>query len=281
MCWPRAQLAGLLLLVAAALHAEEGYIVGAGLEGDSDGGLALAAMGEIGLGDKTWIAAAVARNANDVEFGADLETWYADLGIDHFRDPVGVDVGVAYWGDSDALDSTDWRASLYWRNDRFSIAGDYQYRDFSFLFPATDRFPGREVGFDANGVGFSTRYDISDSLSVGLSAMNYDYSVNLRLDRNRGLLQLLSFSRLSLINSLIDYRATATLGIDVDKRRWQLDIGTWKGEVDDSTSRSATVRLQNPLTDTTDIEFALGVDHSELYGNVTFFSVFLYFFGGG
>jgi hypothetical protein len=29
-----------------------------------------------------------------------------------------------------------------------------------------------------------------------------------------------------------------------------------------------------------DVEFSLGIDDSELYGNVTFFSVFLYFYGG-
>ncbi len=35
-----------------------------------------------------------------------------------------------------------------------------------------------------------------------------------------------------------------------------------------------------PMTDKTDIEFSLGYDRSELYGDVTFFSLFLYFYGG-
>jgi hypothetical protein len=35
-----------------------------------------------------------------------------------------------------------------------------------------------------------------------------------------------------------------------------------------------------PLSDRSDIEFGLGYDASDLYGNVTFFSLFLYFYGG-
>ena len=123
--------------------------------------------------------------------------------------------------------------------------------------------------------------DITDDVDLRLSGMDYDYSVDLRLDDNqRPLLELLVFSRLSLINSLIDYRAYATLRLDVGKRRWQVDVGTWKGEVDGGKTRSATVRFLNPLSETADIEFALGVDDSDLYDTVTIFSVFLYFYGG-
>ena len=270
----------LLLLLTSNVLAGEGFIVGGGLEADTEDGLALSAIGDFGLTEKTRLSGAVARNTADLQFQPDLDTWYADLGIDHWWDPVGIRVGLAYWGDTDALDSTDVRTSLYWRAEDFSIAGDYEYRDFSFQLPATDRFPGREIGFDASGIGLTARFDITDSVTIGLSGTDYDYSVNLKLDDNRGLLDLLSFSRLSLINSLIDYRVHATLGLDVGERHWQVDVGTWKGEVDGGTTRSATVRFLNPLSRTADIEFALGMDDSDLYGTVTIFSVFLYFYGG-
>ncbi|MBT8101542.1 MAG: hypothetical protein KJO95_01150 [Gammaproteobacteria bacterium] len=269
-----------LLLCANNALAIEGYIIGGGFEGDSADGLSASMIGELGLTEKTWISAAVARNSTDLRFREDLKTWFADIGIDHWWDPVGLRAGVSYWGDKDSLESMDWRASLYWRNDTFSIAGDYEAREFTFDLSTVDTFPARRGGFDADGVGLTTRFDVTDSVSVGLSGMNYNYDVNLRLDSRRGLLELLSFSRLSLINSLVDYRAYATLGIDVGKRRWQFDVGTWKGEVDGSTTRTATVRFLNPLGDAGDVEFSLGIDDSELYGNVTFFSVFLYFYGG-
>lgn len=280
MYWRKAHLWLLLFLLAEPVVAGEGYVIGAGIEGDSQEGIAASLIGELGLTNETWVSAAIARSTAESAFGLNLDTWYADLGIDHWWDPVGVRAGIAYWGDDDTLDSTDLRGSVYWRDDRFSIAGDYEYRDFKVVFPETDQFPGRSAGFGANGVGMSVRIDITDSVSFGLSGMDYDYDVNLKLDGNRPLLQLLSFSRLSLINSLVDYRASATLGLDAGKRHWQLDVGTWKGEVDGSITRTATFRLLNPLGDTSDIEFALGVDDSELYGNVTFFSVFLFFYGG-
>ena len=85
---------------------------------------------------------------------------------------------------------------------------------------------------------------------------------------------------MSLINSLVDYSAGASLGLDVGTRRWQFELGTWKGEVDGSVTNSATIRLLTPMGEKSDVEFGLGVDNSELYGSVTFLSVYLYFYGG-
>ncbi len=281
MSWRKSGSFLLMLLLAGRAAAGDGYILGAGLEGDSQDGVAVSLIGEFGVAEETWLSAAVARYSADSALRQELDTWYADLGIDHWWNPIGIRAGVAYWGDDDTLDSTDLRASAYWRNDRLSISGDYQYRDFDIVLPATDFFASRKVGFSADGIGLTTRVEITDTISFRLSGMDYDYDVNLRLDSNRPLLQLLTFSRLSLINSLVDYRATATLAIDAGKRRWNFDIGTWKGEVDGGSTRTATVRFLNPVSDRSDIEFALGIDDSELYGNVTFFSVFLFLYGGG
>ena len=209
-----------------------------------------------------------------------VDSWYSELEIDHLFDPVGVSLGVSYWGDSDTLDSRDWRGSVYWRGDKFQLAGEYEYRDFRFELPATNFFPGRVFRFDANGIGLTARIDLTENVSLGLQGRDYDYGANLRLDRNRGLLDLLAFSRLSLINSLVDYRVGASLGVDTGKRYWRFEAATWKGEADGGTTRSATLRLTTPMGDRGDIEFGLGVDNSDLYGSVTFLSVFLYFYGG-
>lgn len=269
-----------LLPLVGNVYAAEGYVLGAGVEGDTEDGLAVSVVGELGLTERTWLSAGLARNSAESEFRQNLDTWFADLGIDHWWKPVGIRAGIAYWGDNDTLDSTDLRTSLYWRGDSFSVAADFEHRDFDVLFPGNDQFQSREGSFAADGIGLSTRFDVSDSVSIGLSAIDYDYDVNLRLDSNRPLLQLLTFSRLSLINSLVDYRASASLGVDVGERNWRFDVATWKGEVDAATTKSATVRFLTPLSDRTDIEFSLGVDDSELYGNVTFFSVFVFFYGG-
>jgi len=267
-------------MLASRALASDGFIVGAGIEGDSSDGFAVAVLGELGITEKTWLSATLAQNTVDSAEGIDVDSVFGDIGLDHWFDPIGVRLGVSRWGDNDSLDSDDWRASLYWRADRFSIAADYQYRDFTFDLPAVDLFPQRTVSFDAAGVGATLRFDVGDSVDISLSGMDYDYDANLRLDRNRPLTDLLSFSRLSLITSLVDYRVNATLGVDAGDRRWHVNLGSWEGEADRSGTRSVTVSLLNPIGEKADVEFTLGFDDSELYGNVSFFSVFVFFYGG-
>jgi len=270
----------LLVSLCAPALAGEGFIIGGGIEGDTADGLAGGLIGEFGLTEKTWLSAAVARNTVDRPDSTGIDSWYGDIGIDHWFEPLGIRAGFSYWGDDDTLDSNDFRSSLYWRNERITISADYKYRDFEADLPANDFVGARSFSFDADGIGLTTRIKITDDVDFGLSGMDYDYSVNLRLADNRRLLDFLVFSRLSLINSLVDYRAFATLGVDVGKRRWELDVGRWQGEVDGGKTTSTTLRFLNPLGDTADVEFSLGFDDSELYGDVTFFSVFLYFYGG-
>lgn len=277
MCWHRVIP---WLLLAGNAFAGEGYIIALGIEADTADGLATAVSGDVGVTEKTWLSGTLARNTVDLPLGSSIDTWFASIGLDHYFDPLGIRIGAAYWGDSDVLKSNDVPAALYWRNDKASVSLNYIYRDFRFELPQTDFFPGRVFRFDSSGVGISGRVSLTDSMSLGVGGMDYDYSVNLRLDRNAGLLDLLSFSRFSLINSLVDYRVNAFFGIDVGRNYWEFDLGTWKGEVDGGTTTSATLRFLTPLGARNDIEFGLGVDDSDLYGTVTFFSVVLFFYGG-
>ena len=201
MCW-RSVLP--LLLLASRAFAGEGYVVGTGIEGDSNGGFSLAALGELGVTEETWVSATLAHYTVDSAEGIGADSWFADVGVDHWFDPIGIRLGLSRWGDNDSLDSDDWRASLYWRADRFAIAAEYEHRDFTFDLPAAGLFPRRTVDFDATGVGATLRFDVTDAVDIGFSGMDYDYGANLRLDRNRALTDLLSFSRLSLITTLVD-----------------------------------------------------------------------------
>lgn len=270
-----------LLLVVSNSAAAGDYVLGGGIEGDSEDGLAASLIADLALSEHTWLSGSVAHSSVDPPNLPSTDTWYGDLGIDHWFDPVGVRAGAAYWGDSDILDSNDWLASVYWRTDAISLSADYEYRDFSFSLPMTNMFPGRTLNFDANGFGLSARFNLTDDVSLSLSGMDYDYSDNLSLADNNRILDLLSFSRLSLINSLVDYSARATLGLNVGDQRWEFEAGTWKGEVDGGTTTTATIRFLTPLSEASDIEFGLGYDDSDLYGGVTFFSVYLYFYGAG
>ncbi|NQV86846.1 MAG: hypothetical protein HQ492_07195, partial [Woeseiaceae bacterium] len=155
--------ASVLTLFAAPVWAAEGYIVSIGVEADSEDAMAGSISGELGLAENTWLSGAVAKNSVDLPLGISVDTIYTDIGIDHWFDPVGLRATVAYWGDSDVLDSLDYRASLYWRDDRVSIAGDFEYRVFSFDIFRGDLRPGQDVRFHANGAGLTARFELNDA----------------------------------------------------------------------------------------------------------------------
>ena len=278
MYWSR--FAAILLLSGNCWAAGE-YVIAGGVEGDSADGLAVALFGDLAIGEETWLSGGAARSSVDLPIRDKLETWYADVGIDHFFDPVGVRLGLAYWGDNSVLDSTDVRASVYFRGGRGSLGFNYEFRDFELELPEFDFFRRRQVNFDANGFGLGARLDLWENVDIRLKGMSYDYSVNLRLDPNRDIVDLISVTRLSLINTLVDYRANISLGFDFGLKRLELEFAQWEGAVAGSRTNSYSLRFLAPIGRRNDIEFGLGYDDSENYGEVTVFSVFLYFYGAG
>ena len=270
----------LLLLAGNAIADDNGFLLGGGVEGDADGGIRGSMIAGLGISEDTWLSGGVSQSSVELPNRRDIDTLYADLELDHHFDPVGIRVGVSYWGDSDILDSNDWRASLYWRGDKVELSGEYEFRDFDFIVPSIDLDSVREFMFDADGIGLRARFDLSENVSMSLSGKSYDYSVDFVPDENRDVLSLFSVTRLSLINSLISDRAALGISIDQGLKRWEIDVATWGGEVDNSRTNSLTLRYLVPMSGKTDIEFGLGYDDSDLYGDVTFFSVFLYLYGG-
>jgi hypothetical protein len=276
MRWSKALL---LILLAGPAWALDGYILGGGVEADSAGGLAAVVLTDIGLSEKTRLSATLGKSSVELARGADLETTYGDIGLDYWFDPVGIRMEVAYWGDNDFLDSVDWRGALYWRNDKVTVSGNLEYRDFEFDIFGNDAVPGRNVRFHAKGAGLSARFQLTDALSLNVMGTDYRYNVNLDRGGNRDIMDFLSASRLSLINSLVSYRAGGGLDLDIGEQRWGLDYRTWKAEVDGSITHSATLNLITPIGQRGDVQFGLGVDHSESYGSITFFTIQLFFYG--
>ena len=269
-----------LLIVATTAAAADGFIIGGGAESDSDGGLSVALIGGAGLGEGTWLSAGLAKSSVELDSGRELETLYADLELDHYFDPIGIRIGAAYWGDSDVLESDDLRASMYYSNDTVTVSFDYEFRDFDFIIPSTDSLVTRRVRFDADGFGASARFKIGENKSVRLRGIKYDYSLPFRPVDNVDAARLISVTRLSLVNSLVDHRASLSLSIDQGLKNWDIELSTWENILDESRTRSLTVRYLMPMTDRTDIELGVGYDDSELYGDVTFFSLHLFFYGG-
>jgi len=251
------------------------------VQADSADGIAGVVLGDLAVGEKTWLSAGIARSSVELPVRDELETWYGDVGLDHYFDPAGVRLGLAYWGDNSVLDSTDARASLYVRGSSGSLSFDYEFRDLELELPEFDFIRRRQVNFDAHGYGLGARLDLTDNVDVRFRGMSYDYSVNLRLDPNRDIVNLISVTRLSLLNTLVDYRASLSFGIDFGLKRLEFEAGQWRGAVEGSITNSYSARFLVPISRRNDIEFELGFDESENYGEVTVFSVLLYFYGGG
>ncbi len=269
----------LFVLVGNPAFAAEGFMLGGGAESDSDGGLSGALIGSVGFTEKTWLSAGYAQSSVDLISGRELETRYADIELDHHFDPIGIRIGAAYWGDSDVLESNDLRFDGYYRNENATVSFEYEYRDFDFIIPDTDFLTSRRVMFDADGFGMSLRFKTSENTSIRLRGMKYDYSVPFRPVENVDAARLISVTRLSLINTLVDHRAGISLSIDQGLKNWDIDLATWENILDQSRTRSLTVRYLFPMTDQTDLELGVGYDDSELYGDVTFFSLYLFFYG--
>lgn len=272
----------LLYALAAPAIADPGdFVIGAGVEGDSEDGLAFSLLGDVAVADHTWLSASISESGVDDATRRTVDYLYADLGIDHYFDPVGVRVAVSYWGNSDLLDSVDVRGSIYSRGESTYLSIDAERRDFEFTVPARDTLPIVDIGFDATGLGLSGRVDVSDNVSLRGGGMSYEYSRDFRFGDATRLTDLLTFSRLSVLTSLVDWRASAGIDVDIGLRQLSFNVSRWQGIVDRSDNVGATITLLTPLTRRTDLELALGYDDSDLYGNVTFLSAYLYFYGGG
>jgi len=256
-----------------------GYVLGLGAAADSEDGRAISAFGDFGIGENTWLSGTFGSTETNGIAGG-FSTTFADIGIDHYFNPVGIRISGAHWGDPDILDSDDVRASLYYRDDIASFSADYERRNFDFVFRSLLLDERRQAEFHADGWGLTSRIQFSDRITVRLSGMHYGYSRDIRIQPEIDVLRFLSASRLSLINSLIDYRINAGMEFRFGLRSIDVSAGSWKTAVDQSKVDSYTIGFLTPMSDRTDIEFRLSFDDSESFGNTTALTVYLYYFGG-
>jgi len=256
-----------------------GYVLGLGAAADTEDGRAISAFGDFGIGENTWLSGTFGSTETNGIAGG-FSTTFADVGIDHYFNPVGIRISGAHWGDPDILDSDDVRAALYYRDDIASFSADYERRNFDFVFRSLLLDERRKAEFHADGWGLTSRIQFSDRITVRLSGMHYGYSRDIRIQPEIDVLRFLSASRLSLINSLIDYRINAGMEFRFGLRSIDVSAGSWKTAVDQSKVDSYTIGFLTPMSDRTDIEFRLSFDDSESFGNTTALTVYLYYFGG-
>jgi len=272
--------------IAAALcfsgvaQAGSGYVLGVSGEADNAGGRALSAFVDFGVTETTWLSGAIARTETGGFLGG-LDTIYVDAAIEQQFGQFGVRLGAAYWGDTDILDSADFRASMFYRAKKGSLSFNYERRAFNFVFsPLLEPDRIRTVEFDANGFGASGSLQTTENSRIFASGMSYNYSQNIRLQPRIDTLRFLSSSRLSLMNSLIDYRISGGVEFQYGQRAVDLTFSSWQTAIDGGNVRSFSIGFLAPTGSASDLELRVAFDQSENFGNTLAFAISFYFFGG-
>ena len=274
----KAAAAIVLLSATSSLAAAEGYVLGIGVDGDTANGRAISAFGDFEVLDETWVS--LAGGTAKVEgLLKDRHTRFVDAAIDHWFDPLGLRIGGGYWGDPELLDSRDLNAAIYLKGEAGSLSLHYERRRFEFDLQS-DQLRGRTARFDADGWGLQGRLAVGERINIAAAGMTYDYSRNLRIEQDIDVLRFLTVSRLSMIRSLIDDEFSASIEFEFGLKSVDLTAGRWTTAVDGSRIDSYSIGFLTPLTDRTDIELRLAFDDSELFGETTALSVYLYYFGG-
>jgi hypothetical protein len=270
--------AALMPLARPVLADSNDVILGFGGETDTASGRAVAVFADLGVADRTWLSATIAGTRTG-GFAGGLQTLYADLGFDHWFDPIGFRIGGGYWGDDELLDSNDFRASVYFRNSKTMVSVDYEWRDFDFTI-VNDFLPAPRVfEFSSEGYELSTRFELSDAVSFSLGGMSYKYSRDINLQPNIDVLRRFSTSRLGLMNSLLDYRVTASIDRSFGPRSISLVLEQWQTAIDQGIVNSIGAGLLTPMGNLSDLEFRLSFDESDDFGSTLTLSAFFYFFG--
>ncbi|MBT8085212.1 MAG: hypothetical protein KJN72_08305 [Woeseia sp.] len=254
------------------------YVVGLGADADTEDSHAFAALGSLGIGESSWLSATVSRNVSRSGTG-NVETVYYDAGFDHHFDPLGVRFGIGYWGDADLLDSNDLRASLYWSVDKGSLSIDFERRAFDLTFRSPLLAQPRSVEFEADGIGFAARLQLSEVVSVLANGMRYDYSRNISLQPSVDVVRVFAVSRIGVTNSLLDERLSAGIEFAAGENVLDLRASSWRTAIFDDRVDSFSVGWLMPLTASSDLELRLSSDDADAFGRATQFSVFWYFYG--
>ena len=277
MSW-RSRLTGALAVSALSTGAfANPMLIGLGVEGDNADSRSYSAFADLGITENTWLSGAVATTNTD-RSPLNADTKFLELGIDHFFEPIGVRLSGSYWGDADLLESNDIRAAVYVRGERGSLSLDFQRRNFDLTIGALLLDQPRTVSFDATGWGFSASLPVGERVRLYANGMDYDYSRNLRIQPNVDRLRLFALSRLSIVNSLVDARASAGLEVSFGNRSVDFRVARWRTEVDQGDIDSIGIGFLTPVSDSADIEVRAAYDDSENFGGATVLSFFLYLY---
>jgi hypothetical protein len=236
-----------------------------------------------GVTEDTWLFFAAGRSNSPAE-RADISTKDLVAGVDHSFGWVGATFEIEKWGEKDAVESFDYRGSVYVYGDRFNVGVELERRDIDLSFSIVgprDRLVERTTGLTGDGTGIFFRADLTEWWRVYGSAREYDYSRNLTVLPRLDQFNLLSTSTLTLANSFLenDYR----LGFEWRAGRSLINLGFGRNRsaVDQSNLESVSASVLFPVSYRMDLELNVGRSSYDDFEPSVYGGVMLLIYGGG
>ncbi len=235
-----------------------------------------------GLDEQTWLFFAAGHSTSPPE-GADISTNDLLGGIDHSFGLFGITFEVEQWGRKGAVESFDYRGSVYLHGERFNVGLEREQREIDLTFSilnALDRSVSRATELLGEGTGIFFRADLTNWWRVYGSARKYDYSRDLAVLPRLDVFNFLSTSTLTLANSFLedDYR----IGFEwrAGTKLINLNFGRNRSAVDLSELESVSASILWPISYRMDLEFNIGRSSSEVFEPSFYGGVMLLIYGG-
>ena len=288
MCWSR-RLPAALLLLATLARAQPGTAVPGD---DLDWMLVLSAQTDadsyrgvlggvyLGLADATWLSLTLG-SSEAPETERDIRADLAIIGIEHDFGPIGLGLVAESWGDSDKLETRDWRGELFFGDDRYRFTLAYERKDIDIFFAGSPLVSDlRRANLEASGLGISGRLRLSPDWRIYGSWMEYDFPERVRLVPRADRLNLLSASTVTLAYSLEDYYASFGVERAFASTLLNIDLGRDRSAIDGARLTSLSGTVLWPVARRVDLEFTLGRSRTEGYGASVYGGLSILFYGG-
>jgi hypothetical protein len=270
-------IAGTAVAQAPVRDSGDDWVFGVAGQVDEASNDSLLATFNWGVTPSTWLSFAAGRSTSPADrANVDADTLVAS--VDHRFGTIGVALEIERWGDSAALETDDWRGSVYYAPERFRIGLAYEQRDIDVPFTLTGPLGARlsrTVQLSSDSVGLDVRVQLADRWQIYFGATEYDYDRDLAPLPRIALLNLLSASTLTLANSFIDYQRSLGVERELGAKLLTVTFMTDRSAIDGSNFETLDAALLFPIGRRMDLEVNIGHGRSDLasaglYGGLLF-----------
>ena len=243
---------------------------------DTESNDSLLATFNWGVTDATWLSFTAGRSSSpDDRASVDADMLVAS--VDHKFGRVGVALAIEQWGDEDALETSDWRGTVYYGPERYRIGLAYEHRDIDipFTIVGTARRKARAAPRSCRAMAsaIDVRVQPAPGWQLYFGATEYDYDRDLAPLPRIAQLNLLSASTLTLANSFLDHERLIGFDRAIGAKLLTVTYTTDRSAIDGAEFETFDAALLFPIGKRVDLEVNLGHGRSELaeagiYGGV-------------